>query len=81
VLGVRPENLRIAEHGPDLDVDVVEELGADAYVYGRLVTGSEMLVARVDFRHPPARGDRIRLAPIDADALHVFSATTGTRLG
>ena len=81
VLGVRPENLHIAEHGPDLEVDVVEELGADAYVYGRLVTGGEMLVARVDFRRPPARGDRIRLAPIDADALHVFSATTGTRLG
>jgi len=81
VLGVRPENLHIAEHGPDLDVDVVEELGADAYVYGRLVTGGELLVARVDFRRPPARGDRIRLAPIDTDALHVFSATTGTRLG
>ena len=40
-----------------------------------------MLVARVDFRRPPAPGDRIRLAPIDGDALHVFSATTGTRLG
>ena len=43
--------------------------------------GGEMLVARVDFRRPPARGDRIRLAPADADALHVFSATTGARLG
>jgi multiple sugar transport system ATP-binding protein len=50
-------------------------------VYGRLVPDGEMLVARVDFRHPPARGDRIRLAPTDADALHVFSATTGARLG
>jgi multiple sugar transport system ATP-binding protein len=81
VLGVRPENLRIAEHGADLDVDVVEELGADAYAYGRLVAGGEVLVARVDFRRPPGGGDRIRLAPIDVDALHVFSATTGARLG
>ena len=82
VLGVRPENLQIAQHGPELEVDVVEELGADAYVYGRLVDPpGEMLVARVDFRRPPARGDRIRLAPIDADALHVFSATTGARIG
>jgi multiple sugar transport system ATP-binding protein len=82
VLGLRPENLHIADHGPQIEVDVVEELGADAYVYGRLLAaGGEMLVARVDFRHPPARGDRIRLAPIDADAIHVFSAITGRRLG
>ena len=81
VLGIRPENLHIADHGPELEVDVVEELGADAYVYGRMVAGGEMLVARVDFRHPPARGDRIRLAPNDPAALHVFSATTGERLG
>ena len=81
VLGVRPENLHVADHGPELEVDVVEELGADAYVYGRLVSDGEMLVARVDFRRPPARGDHIRLAPTDAGALHVFSATTGARLG
>ena len=82
VLGLRPENLHVADHGPELEVDVVEELGADAYVYGRLVAaGGEMLVARVDFRRPPARGDRIRLAPINLDAVHVFSATTGARIG
>jgi multiple sugar transport system ATP-binding protein len=81
VLGVRPENLAMADHGAELEVGVVEELGADAYVYGRLVSDGEMLVSRVDFRRPPARGDRIRLAPTDAAALHVFSATTGARLG
>ena len=82
VLGLRPENLQVAEHGPELEVDVVEELGADAYVYGRLVDApGEMLVARVDFRRPPARGDHLRLAPIDPAAVHVFSSTTGRRLG
>ena len=36
VLGIRPENFRIATEGISLDVDVVEELGADGYVYGTL---------------------------------------------
>ncbi|MGI9084266.1 MAG: ABC transporter ATP-binding protein [Aeromicrobium sp.] len=85
VVGLRPENLRIADHGAEIEVDVVEDLGAEAYAYGRMVApsgvGSEMLVARADWRHPPSRGDRITLAPIDLGALHVFSAATGGRLG
>jgi hypothetical protein len=35
-LGVRPEDLEVVESGGLLiEADVVEELGADAYVYGR----------------------------------------------
>ncbi len=36
VLGIRPEAFKIATEGIGLDVDVVEETGADAYVYGTL---------------------------------------------
>ena len=37
VLGVRPEDLEPDEHGLAFEVEAVEVLGADAYVYGRAV--------------------------------------------
>ena len=87
-VGVRPEDLRPAGAGDGLEVtvDVVEELGADAYVYGTLTEGAGQdgagttLVARVDARTPPERGTRLRLVP-DPDRTHLFDGGTGARLG
>jgi multiple sugar transport system ATP-binding protein len=36
-LGVRPEDLELSDRGLAVQVDVVEELGADAYIYGRAI--------------------------------------------
>jgi multiple sugar transport system ATP-binding protein len=43
-LGVRPEDLEPGDHGLRIEVDVVEETGADAYVYGHVVgaTGADI---------------------------------------
>lgn len=44
VLGIRSEDLRPspeAESALALDVDLIEELGSDTYVYGRLAAGTE----------------------------------------
>jgi multiple sugar transport system ATP-binding protein len=81
-IGVRPENLAIGTDGLKLEVDVVEELGADAYVYGRATVGAtqQPIVARVDWRNPPTKGETINVAPIDDEAIHVFSSTTGVRI-
>ncbi|MEJ7635285.1 sn-glycerol-3-phosphate ABC transporter ATP-binding protein UgpC [Aeromicrobium sp.] len=81
-LGIRPENLEVAETGLRLEVDVVEELGADAYVYGRAdVCGTEQtIVARVDWRNPPAKGEAVNLAPVDPAGVHVFATESGRRL-
>jgi multiple sugar transport system ATP-binding protein len=81
-LGVRPENLAIGAAGLKLEVDVVEELGADAYVYGRAdVCGThQQIVARVDWRNPPAKGETVHVAPIDDSAIHVFATATGARV-
>ena len=83
MLGVRPENLELASSGLELEVDVVEELGADAYVYGRVnVQGTDQtIVARVDWRNPPAKGEKVHLNPVDAGSLHVFGTESGLRLG
>ncbi|MEJ5867568.1 sn-glycerol-3-phosphate ABC transporter ATP-binding protein UgpC [Pseudokineococcus sp. 5B2Z-1] len=81
VVGVRPEDLDIAEQGLQVSVDVVEELGADAYIYGRAhLDGTEgEIIARVDGRRPPEKGSTVHLAP-KPDHVHLFSATDGHRL-
>ncbi|MGV9866703.1 ABC transporter ATP-binding protein [Rhodococcus koreensis] len=84
VVGVRPEAWTVSDQGTAVKVDVVEELGADAYIYGRLVRDGDLgghdIVARVSDSASPAKGDVIRLAP-DPARLHFFSPTTGARLG
>ena len=82
VLGVRPEDLEVADHGLPVEVDVVEELGADAYVYGHATLGGEQheITARVDGRRPPQKGDRLHVTPRPGH-VHLFDAGSGARLG
>jgi multiple sugar transport system ATP-binding protein len=84
-LGIRPENLSIADQGIPLDVVMVEELGADSYLYGTLsgageseITGNQY-VARISARQAPGRGNTVRLNA-DPEHLHVFSTATGERI-
>src|SRR4051812_35209969 len=62
VLGLRPEALEVASEGVDAEVEVVEELGADAYLFCVAEIGGEStkLVARGDARRCPARGERVK---------------------
>ncbi|BBX45058.1 sn-glycerol-3-phosphate ABC transporter ATP-binding protein UgpC [Mycobacterium cookii] len=81
VVGIRPEHLEIGADGVEIQIDVVEELGADAYLYGRIVLAdnafSQPIVARVGGQDPPARGSRVRLRP-QPEHLHFFG-TDGAR--
>src|SRR4051794_2889612 len=63
VVGVGPEAMELAADGIDAAVEVVEELGADAFLYcaAELDGAPVRLVARVDSRHAPVRGARVRL--------------------
>ncbi|MGH3367307.1 MAG: TOBE domain-containing protein, partial [Nocardioidaceae bacterium] len=83
-VGVRPEAWRIVddtEPGLPVEVVVVEELGADAFLYGSTKTdvGVSELVARIDARRPPQKGSTLRLAA-DAARVLVFDADSGERL-
>jgi multiple sugar transport system ATP-binding protein len=71
VVGIRPEHLEATSCGLAIEVDVVEELGADAYVYGRVVDSAAPVVARTDAVDPPQRGSRLRLRPAP-DHVHFF---------
>ncbi len=75
VVGVRPEHFELGDLGVEMEVDVVEELGADAYLYGR-ITGSgkvidQHVVARADGNNPPEKGSRVLLHP-QPGHLHFF---------
>ncbi len=86
-LGFRPESLEpvsAAEGGIEILVNVVEELGSDAYCYGTLAghdpaRGDVDLIARLDPRELPQRGENITLRIRDGE-LHAFSPVTGHRL-
>ncbi len=85
IVGVRPEDLELVddEQGIAIEVDVVEELGADAFIYGRRAGAEETdkpFIARVDGRRPPAKGETVHFRP-KVGHLHLFDTKTGERLG
>jgi len=86
-VGFRPESLHVVGAGSGgfpVTVNLVEELGSDAFCYGTLeghhpAHGEVDIVARVNPRTPPAKGERLHLR-VHPGEVHVFSATTGARL-
>ncbi|GGU03662.1 MULTISPECIES: ABC transporter ATP-binding protein [Streptomyces] len=84
-VGIRPEHFDVSgatsKEGLAVSVNVVEELGADGYVYGSSRVGGEDkdLVVRVGGRAVPEKGSTLHVVP-RADELHVFSTSTGERL-
>ena len=82
-IGVRPEDLKVSNTGEGLKVavDLVEELGADGYLYGHTdIDGSRVdIVARVDGRQHPDAGDTVFVLP-HASHIHAFDTETGDRL-
>ena len=95
-IGFRPEGLDVVDATVEgtipVEVDFVEELGSDAYVYGHLAgdengeglgSGAEgtakQLIVRVPPRTAPARGGVLHVR-IREGQQHNFSASTGVRL-
>ena len=83
-IGVRPEAWRLVspgEGGLPVRVSVVEELGADGFVYGTCdVAGTPAnMVVRVAARTAAGRDDVIHVTA-DPAQVHVFDTVTGERL-
>ncbi len=83
-VGVRPEAWRLVgegENGLPVHVTVVEELGADGYVYGTTTAGGaeSNVIVRISGRDSVKRGDTIRVTT-DAKSVHVFDTDSGARL-
>jgi multiple sugar transport system ATP-binding protein len=84
-IGFRPEDCDLvaeSEGGIPVNVDLVEELGSDAYVYGTVgLEGEtdERIVVRVPGRNTPKMGDKVYVRP-RIGSHHAFHAVTGVRL-
>jgi multiple sugar transport system ATP-binding protein len=83
-VGVRPEAWRIvgnSQEGLPVRVTVVEDLGADAYVYGTSgVEGTpNNIIVRVNGRDHVRKGETIHVTT-DPQNVHVFATDTGERL-
>jgi len=77
-IGIRPEHIRIDQDGVPLRIDLVEPLGSETLVHGRLAAAGEApVVVRLAGRAP--EGDILRLW-FPADEIHVFDQETGLRL-
>jgi multiple sugar transport system ATP-binding protein len=83
-IGVRPEDLEIStsNKGIKMIVQVIEELGADGYLYGEAESAGEKMdvIVRVDGRDHPKIGDAVHITPKPAH-IHVFDVMSGLRLG
>lgn len=80
-IGFRPEDLVMSPEGFELNLDLVELLGADAYIYGDVTDANgqkQQVTVRTDGRSAPNRGATVHLVP-NLNTLHVFSSVTGNR--
>ncbi|WP_314038781.1 sn-glycerol-3-phosphate ABC transporter ATP-binding protein UgpC [Dietzia sp. CH92] len=80
-VGARPESMRLVgegEPGLELTVELVEELGAEAFAYGH-TAGGERIALRLDRGHATSVGQRVRVRHVDAE-VHAFDVETGLRL-
>jgi multiple sugar transport system ATP-binding protein len=84
IVGFRPEHLEVGQPGDGIHatVEVVEDVGADAYVFCSTELGGETtkLVARTEVRKAPKQGEHVALRP-RADEAHLFDPQSGERLG
>ena len=81
-VGVRPEDLEVSKgQGIEVEVDVVEELGADGFLYGNTkIDGvTNDVVARVESNSHPNAGIKVHLKPVGG-ITHLFDVETGLRL-
>jgi sn-glycerol 3-phosphate transport system ATP-binding protein len=77
-VGFRPEHIRVAPNGVPLRIDLVEPLGSETLVHGRLAApGETPLVIRLAGRAPEGETLTLEFPP---EEIHVFDADTGLRL-
>ena len=71
----------MAAEGIPARVEVVEDIGADAYVFcsAELAGEQTRLVARTEVRNAPKQGDQVSLRP-RAEEAHLFDPESGQRL-
>ena len=79
MLGARPEHLALEPGGWPMRVELVEMLGAERLVHGRI--GEAAITVRIDgTASAPTAGQTVGVAAQPAQ-LHWFDASSGRRVG
>jgi multiple sugar transport system ATP-binding protein len=81
-VGLRPEDLVITKsEGIEVEIDVIEELGADAFLYGSAVVEGKKIdvIARIGSISSLRSGDKVYLKP-QGGITHLFDVASGLRL-
>lgn len=82
-VGLRPEDLVLTTKGNGIavEIQVIEELGADAFLYGNTtIEGKKIdVIARVDAKNHPMAGETVHLIP-QGGITHLFDVNSGLRL-
>ncbi|MGE2721587.1 ABC transporter ATP-binding protein [Mycolicibacterium celeriflavum] len=81
-IGIRPEQLELTDTGGvPVVVDLVEDLGSEAYLYTHAGSGSGVeLVARCNPRTAPKLAETVRLRKHPDGFVHLFHPETGERI-
>ena len=81
LVGLRPEHIELAPAGPvSLRVELLERLGADTILHGRLGTDGPIMTARVPGTFQPAIGETLAFG-IRPERIHLFDPESKRRLG
>jgi sn-glycerol 3-phosphate transport system ATP-binding protein len=76
-VGIRPEDIHLADDGVDAEVASIEYLGADSVM--TCMVGDQIVAVRAKGKLSGGGGDRVRLA-WDTSAMHCFDRAAGHRL-
>jgi multiple sugar transport system ATP-binding protein len=89
IVGVRPEGFTPSSKGFEVQVEVVEELGADAFVYGKPVDATlkfanasdegAQVIIRWDPKNPPKSGEKVTVSA-KGESVHLFNVADGKRI-
>jgi multiple sugar transport system ATP-binding protein len=89
IVGVRPEGFTPSSKGFEVQVEVVEELGADAFVYGKPVDSTlkfanasdegAQVIIRWDPKNPPKSGEKVTVSA-KGESVHLFNVADGKRI-
>ena len=82
ILGIRPEHIQISESQHNtipFEVGMVETLGADSLIYGKIQGEDELITIRVPGRFEPKREVILNLV-LNPQSFHLFERESGKRI-
>jgi sn-glycerol 3-phosphate transport system ATP-binding protein len=77
VLGIRPEHLSLCNDGIALTLDLVEPLGSETLLHGRVIDGDETVVVKVAGAIVPSESIMVS---VQSEHVHLFDPGTGKRI-